>query len=62
MLAAGSVDKVEITEKTVQMLRNSYTLFKEELQKNKTKRQVESDVQKNQKRVAALVRDLEGKK
>lgn len=62
VLAAGGVEKVEITDKMVQMVRNSYRVYREELQKKKTERQVESDVQKNKKRVASLVKELEEKK
>lgn len=60
--AAGGVDKVVITDKMVQMVRNSYSVFREELQKKKAERRVVSDVQKNKKRVAALVKELEEKK
>ncbi|CAN7984064.1 unnamed protein product [Ixodes hexagonus] len=62
VLAAGGVDKVEITDKMVQMVRNSYSIFREELHKKKEERQAESDVQKNKRRVAALVKELEEKK
>lgn len=54
--------KVVITDKMVQMVRNSYSVFREELQKKKAERRVVSDVQKNKKRVAALVKELEEKK
>ncbi|KAG0410362.1 hypothetical protein HPB47_012507 [Ixodes persulcatus] len=35
MLAAGGVDKVEITDKTVQIVLNTYSVFQEKLQKKK---------------------------
>ncbi|KAH8010092.1 hypothetical protein HPB51_024767 [Rhipicephalus microplus] len=62
VLAAGGVEKVLITDKMLQMVRNSYSVFREELQKKKAERRVESGVQKNKKRVAALVKELEEKK
>lgn len=62
VLAAGGVEKVLITDKMLQMVRNSYSVFREELQKKKAERRVESGVQKNKKRVAALVKELEERK
>lgn len=62
VLAAGGVEKVLITDKMLQMVRNSYSVFREELQKKKAERRVESGVQKNKKRVAALLKELEEKK
>lgn len=62
VLEAGGMDKVEMTDKMVRMVRNSYSVFWEKLQEKKEESREESDVQKNKKRVTALVKELEEKK
>ncbi|KAG0440238.1 hypothetical protein HPB47_016359, partial [Ixodes persulcatus] len=49
VLEAGGVDKVEITDKMVRMVRNSYSVFRKKLQKKEEESREESDVQKNKK-------------
>lgn len=59
---AGGVANVDITDRMVQMVRGAYSVFKEELQRRKKEERETSDAQKEKKRVATLVMELQEKK
>ncbi|KAG0434152.1 hypothetical protein HPB47_019320 [Ixodes persulcatus] len=58
VLEAGGVDKVEIADNMVLMVRNCYSVIREKLRKKNEESREESDVEKNKKRVAALAKEL----
>lgn len=60
--AAGGVEKVDVTDKMIDMVRSANIRWKEELERKKQERLQLSDVERKKKRTAALVKELQLKK